>query len=175
MKKITLPISLLLVISASLFLPSSANAANTGWRYWGYFQAAPGATQWTAAMTGPTVNVKNGSVEGWAFTFSGDVIPDAATPIIAPSFKSICGQTKAVKNKKRIGLVIDFGPKSIRPDGEVAPKTMTRCVVVPINALGIDVLGKVAKIRANASGLICGIRHFPLKECGVEIPTPATL
>ena len=64
------------LLLAALSTPS-AHAADTGWRYWGYFQAAPGATKWTAAMTGPTVNVEDGSVEGWAFTFSNDAIPDA--------------------------------------------------------------------------------------------------
>jgi hypothetical protein len=31
------------------------------------------------------------------------------------------------------------------------------------------------KIRADKSGLICGINGYPKKECGVEIPTPAGL
>jgi hypothetical protein len=54
---------LAIVVIASCITPT-AQAADTGWRYWGYFQAAPGASKWTAAMTGPTVNVADGSVEG---------------------------------------------------------------------------------------------------------------
>jgi hypothetical protein len=40
---------------------------------------------------------------------------------------------------------------------------------------GIDVLGQVTKIRAESSGLICGLGGYPAKECGVEIPTPKAL
>ena len=42
---------LAIVVIASCITPT-AHAAETGWRYWGYFQAAPGANKWTAAMTG---------------------------------------------------------------------------------------------------------------------------
>ena len=44
---------LILLISTTASIVSS-EAASKGYRYWGYFQAAPGATTWTAAMTGPT-------------------------------------------------------------------------------------------------------------------------
>ena len=86
------------LIIAALSTPS-AQAADTGWRYWGYFQAAPGAKTWTPAMTGPTVNVADGSVEGWAFTFSSDAVPDAKAPKVLPTFASICGKTKPVAGK----------------------------------------------------------------------------
>jgi len=70
------------ILLTALTIPQ-AQAADTGWRYWGYFQAAPGATKWTPAMTGPTVDVADGAVEGWAFTFSNDAIPDAKAPKVA--------------------------------------------------------------------------------------------
>ena len=46
---ITIAMSFALVFSQVITLPA-AQAATKGWRYWGYFQAAPGATKWTAAM-----------------------------------------------------------------------------------------------------------------------------
>jgi hypothetical protein len=60
-------------------------------------------------MTGPTVDIADGSVEGWAFTFSSEAIPDATSPSVLPDFQSICGKTRPVSGKKRIGIVIDFG------------------------------------------------------------------
>jgi len=63
-------IALALLITASITLSPAANAADKGWRYWGYYQAAPGAKTWTAALTGPTVDIKDGAVEGWSFVFS---------------------------------------------------------------------------------------------------------
>ena len=162
----------------SIFLLSSltsaptALAAEKGYRYWGYFHAAPGATAWTPAMTGPTVDVADGAVEGWAFTFSDDDIPDASAPRRAPDFKELCGTTKSVSGKKRVGIYIDFGPSALRPKGEKLPRNIGKCIVTDVKSQGIDVLGAAVKIRAASSGFICGINNYPEKECGVEIKTP---
>lgn len=168
---------LTLIITVVLPLASltPASAANTGYRYWGYFQAAPKATTWTAAMTGPTVDIADGAVEGWAFTFSSEAVPDASSPSVLPDFQSLCAKTKAVTGKKRIGIVIDFGPAYLAPSSEKPLKTVKRCIVIDKKAQGIDVLGKVVRVRADKSGLICGLGGYPRKECGVEIPTPAEL
>ena len=121
-------IALLLISSQIIAVPAS-QAASKGWRYWGYFQSAPGASTWKAAMTGPTVDVADGAVEGWAFTFSNDAIPDAKAPKVAPSFSAICGKTKPVAGKKRIGVMVDFGSSVLRPKGESTPRLIQRCVV----------------------------------------------
>lgn len=163
---------LLAIIMVAAFSTPTAQAADTGWRYWGYFQAAPGAKTWTPAMTGPTVNVADGSVEGWAFTFSSDAIPDAKAPKVLPSFSTICAKTKPVAGKKRIGVMIDFGSSVLRPKGESTPRLIQKCVVAEKDALGIDVLGQVVKVRAEGSGFICGLNGYPAKECGVEMKTP---
>ena len=76
----------LLLATQSLSI-TTAQAATKGWRYWGYFQAAPGASTWKAAMTGPTVDIEDGAVEGWSFVFSSDDVPSAA-PSIKPDRKS---------------------------------------------------------------------------------------
>ncbi|CAB4658548.1 unannotated protein [freshwater metagenome] len=163
------------IIVSALFIPS-AQAADKGYRYWGYFQSAPGQNAWTMAQTGPTVPIADGDVEGWAFTFSSDKIPDAAAPRVAPNFAKICSGIKTpAAGKKRIGLVIDFGSAFLRPKGESIPRQITKCVVVDKAALGSDVVYAVTKIRASASGFFCGLNGYPAKECGVEIPTPASL
>lgn len=162
-----------LLLTGITFAPS-ANAAGKGWRYWGYYQAAPGATKWTAAMTGPTVDVADGAVEGWSFVFSSDDVPSIA-PAIKPDFNAICGKTKADKDTKRVALVIDYGSSAYAPKGEKVQKGFTTCVRTAKTSQGIDVLGMAVKLRAAKSGLICGINGYPKKECGVEIPTPSAL
>jgi hypothetical protein len=162
------------LISTTSLVSPTAQAAEKGWRYWGYFQAAPGKTVWTPAMTGPTVDVADGAVEGWSFVFSSDDIP-SVLPRVKPDFKSICAGVKADRDTKRIGLVIDFGSSAYAPKGEKVKKTITTCVRVAKESQGIDVLGQVTKIRAASSGLICGLAGYPAKECGVEIPTPKSL
>jgi hypothetical protein len=164
----------LAIILISSFLTPSAHAADKGWRYWGYFQAAPNKTTWTAAMTGPTVDIADGSVEGWSFVFSSDDIP-SVEPRVNPDFKTICAGVKADKDTKRIAVVIDFGSSAYAPKNEKVKKTITTCVRTAKASQGIDVLGQVTKIRAQGSGLICGLAGYPAKECGVEIPTPKAL
>jgi hypothetical protein len=164
----------IIVIAAQAISMAPSNAATKGYRYWGYFQAAPAATTWTAAMTGPTVDIKDGAVEGWSFVFSNDDIPSVA-PSVKPDFAAICGSTKATSGKKRIGLVVDFGSKAYAPAGEKVQKSITRCVTTAMSSQGIDVLGQVLKVRADKSGLICGFNGYPKKECGVEVKTPAAL
>jgi hypothetical protein len=166
-------ITLVILISSVFFIPQS-NAASKGWRYWGYFQAAPGATKWTAAMTGPTVDIADGAVEGWSFVFGADDIPSLA-PSVKPNFATICAGVKGDKDTKRIALVIEYGSKAWAPKGEKPRKTITTCVRTAKASQGIDVLGQVIKIRAESSGLICGLGGYPAKECGVEIPTPKSL
>lgn len=178
MKNIYQRSMLIVAIAATLLsiIAPSATAAEKGYRYWSYFQAAPGAKVWTVAMTGPTVPIADGSVEGWAFTFSSDSIPDAATPRMAPNFARICGLVKSVPTgKKRIGLIVDFGSAFLRPKGESMPRNFTKCVIVDKNAVGVDVLAQVVKVRTQSSGFICAFNNYPAKECGAEVTTPAAL
>lgn len=172
--KFAIPAAVIFIIAAQLIPTTAASAAGKGWRYWGYYQAVPGATKWTAAMTGPTVDIEDGAVEGWSFVFSSDDIP-STPPKVKPSFAAICGKTKADKDTKRIGLVVDFGSKDFAPKGEKIQKTIVTCVTTAKTSQGIDVLGMALKVRAAKSGLICGLNGYPAKECGVEIPTPAAL
>ncbi|CAB4885766.1 unannotated protein [freshwater metagenome] len=161
------------LISQSLISTATASTSK-GWRYWGYYQAAANSSTWKAAMTGPTVDIADGSVEGWVFTFSNDDIP-STPPSVKPSFKTICGKTKAQAGTKRIGLVVDFGDQSYSPKGEKAKKTIIKCVVTAKESQGIDVLAQEIKLRTADSGLICGLNGYPAKECGVEIQTPINL
>jgi hypothetical protein len=163
-----------LLISSQIIAAPASHAATKGWRYWGYFQAAPGASTWKAAMNGPTVDIEDGAVEGWSFVFSSDDVPSVA-PKTKPSFASICGKTKADSDTKRIGLVIEFGNPAYAPKGEKVQKPIVRCITTAKSSQGIDVLAQVIKVRSASSGLICGLNGFPKKECGVEIDTPAAL
>ena len=173
-QRVRIGTALLLATSLNFSALPQANAA-TGWRYWGYFQAAPAAMSWSYALTGPTGVIRDGAVEGWAFTFSGDDVPEAAAPKTAPHFKKICGSTAAVVGKKRVGLVIDFGSAALRPRGEKLPRALIACLVLDKGATGVDVLNAAAKVRYAASGYVCGINNYPIKECGAEITTPRLL
>ena len=160
---------LLLIISSSISIPAS-NAA-TGYRYWGYFQAQGGATSWTAAMTGPSVEVKDVDVEGWTFVFSNNDIP-AIAPMMDPDFATLCDGIPETAGKVRVGLVVDFGDANIAPSGETPMEFFSDCVVLPTGSVGLDVLKSALDVRAGDSGLICGIAGYPAQECGAEIEAP---
>ena len=123
-------------------------------------------------MTGPSVEVKDGDVEGWAFVFSSNDIP-AVEPMMDPDFATLCGQTPESSGKIRVGLVVDFGAGNIAPDGEVPNEFFSDCVVVDKGSVGLDVLEAALDVRAGDSGLICGIAGYPASECGAEIDEPA--
>ena len=161
------------LLAATISTPT-AQAAEKGYRYWGYYQAGANSTQWKAAMTGPTVDIADGSVEGWIFTFSSNDIP-STPPSVKPRFAAICGKTKPEMGFKRIGLVIDFGNPAISPKGDKIRPTITRCLVTAEESQGIDVLAQALKVRTDKSGLLCGISGYPSKECGAEIVAPKAL
>jgi hypothetical protein len=161
------------LLAATISTPT-AQAAEKGYRYWGYYQAGANSTQWKAAMTGPTVDIADGSVEGWIFTFSSNDIP-STPPSVKPRFAAICGKTKPEMGFKRIGLVIDFGNPAISPKGDKIRSTITRCVVTAEESQGIDVLAQELKVRTDKSGLLCGLNGYPSKECGAEIVPPKAL
>ncbi len=171
-KSITTVALLAALISQTITTP--AHAASKGWRYWGYYQASAKSTTWKAAMTGPTVDIADGSVEGWIFTFSSDDIP-STPPSVKPDFATICAKTKAQSGLKRIGLVIDFGNTAYAPKGEKVKKTIVKCVLTSKESQGIDVLAQEIQVRQADSGLICGFNGYPAKECGIEITTPRAL
>jgi hypothetical protein len=164
-------LSIILSLISLFALPSVSHAAK-GYRYWGYFQAQAGATAWTAAMTGPSVKVKDGDVEGWAFVFSNNDIP-AISPMMEPDFATLCDGTPETSGKIRVGLVVDFGAANIAPTGETPKEFFSDCVVVPQGSVGLDVLKAAMDVRAGDSGLICGIAGYPAEECGAEIDAPA--
>lgn len=167
-KSISFSVALLFVSLFSPTLFSTVAKAETGYRYWGYFQAPAGATTWTAAMTGPSVEVKDGDVEGWTFTASGTDIP-ATAPMMDPDFAALCGEVSQVAGKVRVGLVVDFGVAEIAPAGETPREFFSDCVVVPEGSVGLDVVEAVLDVRAAESGLICAIAGYPAEECGAEI------
>ena len=169
----------LLLVLVLLIVCTPAANADTAYRYWGYFQAPAGATNWTAAMTGPSIEVKDGDVEGWAFTASSNDIP-ATTPMMDPDFASLCANAPEVAGAIRVGLVIDFGGAEIAPEGETPREFFADCVSVPEGSVGLDVLQAAMEVRSDNSGLICGIAGYPSSECGAEIDssiltTPTTL
>ena len=170
-KKRSLILVLLTLFITSFFSISASHSA-TGYRYWGYFQAASGASTWTAAMTGPSVEVNDGDVEGWTFVFSNNDIP-AVSPMMEPDFATLCEGTPEASGKVRVGLVVDFGAGNIAPEGETPREFFSDCVVVPAGSVGLDVLEAALDVRASESGLICGIAGYPAQECGAEVEAPA--
>ena len=158
------------IFAAPALLTNTAHAAK-GYRYWGYFQAAPGATSWTAAMTGPSTKLDEGAVEGWSFSASNDVVP-ATAPSDEADFATLCADTPQAAGKIRVGLVINFGPEAIAPNNEMPPNTILTCALVKKGATGVDVLNTTVTVRNDKSGLLCGIEGYPKSECGPEIDMP---
>lgn len=168
-KRLLTLFTILFTITPFLF-SSNANAAK-GYRYWGYFQAAPNTTEWIPAMTGPSTVLQDGAVEGWSFSASNDVVP-ATAPSGEADFATLCADTPQAAGKIRVGLVINFGPEAIAPNNEMPPNTILSCALVKKGAIGADVLNASVTVRNDKSGLLCGIEGYPKSECGPEIDMP---
>ena len=174
-KKILTIVTSIILIGAITPASAATPKGEKGYRYWGYFQAAPDNNSWTYAQTGPAATkLKDGAVEGWRFSFSSKTV-DTGTPLEKPNFKSICGTEKAMSNEIRVALVIDFGLKEIAPLGEKVQPLIRKCVKIPASGNGLDALKMAVKVRTSASGMICGINNFPAKECSAEVATPKSL
>lgn len=173
MKKIiTLAISTLLI--AVSLTPANA-AAEKGWRYWGYFQAAPGSSDWNYALTGPAGSTpKDGAVEGWKFSFSSNTV-DTGNPTLKPNFKATCATSKPAAGMIRVAVVVEFGLRAIAPKGENIQQTIRQCVSVKAGTNGLEILNKVVPVRTSADGFVCGLANYPAKECSTEITTPKSL
>ena len=173
MKKIfTLLFSTLFVISS--FTPANA-APEKGWRYWGYFQAAPGSNAWNYATTGPAGSTpKDGAVEGWKFSFASDTV-DTGNPTLKPNFKATCAGVAAQPGMVRVAVVVDFGLRTIAPKGESVQATIRQCVSVKAGTNGLEILNKVVPVRTSSAGFVCGLNNYPAKECSSEILTPKVL
>lgn len=157
--------------------PEVSSSPILGYRYWGYFQSNTDGSAWETAMEGPaTTNPKDGSVEGWNYTISAEGVVDPSAPATLPNFNTLCGTTEVSTGEKRVGYIIEFGDSAIYPEGDVAPESSSGCAALPINASGLDLLNKVAKVRAGDGGFICGLNEFPSKDCGADpIPVPQSL
>jgi hypothetical protein len=148
--------------AAVALAPAVAHA--DGYRYWSYWT---GGQSWSYSNRGPGFLVPaDGAVEGWRFVLSPEDGSQANPPATPSSYDQVCpGQPAAPDGKKRVAVVIDFGPTGIAPVGESPPPTSISCVTAPARATGLQVLQQVAKVRFQASGLICGLAGFPAREC----------
>ena len=149
----------------SLALPAQPAHA-TSFRFWSYWIGVDAG--WSFATQGAARVPKDGTVDGWRFAVSpatGSSTPPRATA----RFDDVCGDTAPVADRKRVGLVIDFGTPGDAPPGQSPPGlTVVRCVVVPVSATGYQVLDTIGDLRVK-SGLVCGIDGYPATGCGEPV------
>ena len=163
-----------LLISSFFPIVSSANAASQQqYRYWSYWQKTN--SNWTYSTTGASHVPSDGAIEGWLFTVSNSKNEKPTPPELTKSFSELCAGKPSQAEKKRVGVVIDFGDVSYQPVGEKIPSNLATCVTVPLEATGYEVLALVSKVRVDQSGFVCGLNGYPKTECGAKFDgsTPA--
>jgi hypothetical protein len=172
MSRTTLPIrrlgalTVLLGLVLTVLLPAGAASA-AAYRYWGYYQLT--GTTWQFATKGPDqTNPADGSIEGWRFAIGTE--ESTRFPRATPTFDDICGDTDASTGNKRVAVVIDFGRTADAADATEQPEPVGRCALVAEAATGLEVLSKVAEVRADG-GLVCGLDGYPASGCGDEVKT----
>ncbi|MFE2062350.1 SCO2322 family protein [Streptomyces sp. NPDC059467] len=159
----------LLLMTVLLVWGAAAGPAQAaGYRYWSFWERD--GSRWTYATQGPsTAQPADGAVEGFRFAVSEDSA-DASRPRGAADFGTICADTAAVRGRKRVALVIDFGTPADAPSGERPPAGRTACAVVSGDATTAEALAAVAKpLRYDTNALLCAIAGYPEKGCGEQI------
>lgn len=148
-----------------------APADATTHRFWSYWTGGP---QWTYSSNGPGSRIPpTDSVEGWHFVVSPDGGSASTPPGTASDYATLCpAQPTSPTGKKRVAVVIDFGPAGIAPTGDTPPATIVECVTAAENANGLQVLRKVARLRFDAGGSLCGVAGYPRLECPGDQATP---
>ena len=101
-----------MVCAAVALAPAVAHA--DGYRYWSYWT---GGQSWSYSARGPGFLVPDdGAVEGWRFVLSPEDGSQATAPATPSAYDQLCpGQPAAPAGKKRIAVVVDFGPAGIAP------------------------------------------------------------
>lgn len=144
--------------------------ASTAYRYWSYWTAGPGSTQWEYATEGSGTNVPaDGAVEGWRFGIAGDAT--RIQPSTLPDFASVCAGVDAPADGKRVAVVIDHGSMQEAPGGETPRPSFAECVITSSSTTGLQILQSITDVRLDA-GFVCGIDGYPSRECAplVEVP-----
>jgi hypothetical protein len=145
---------------------SSADAAS--YRYWSFWTANASGS-WTYSNVGAASTRPNdGDVQGWRFAVSTGANSSTIAPRTAGSLDALCAGQPPVADKKRVGLVVDFGTRADAPPGEAPPTSRTFCVLAPVKASGASVLLQALSARTK-DGLVCGINGYPRTECAVVV------
>jgi hypothetical protein len=162
-------LAVLAVLVGTVGAWGAGTAEATAYRYWSYWVG--GGDGWSFSTQGAARRPADGTVDGWRFSV-GEASSSTTPPRREPSFARICGDTDPVAGSKRVGLVVDFGTTSDAPPGETPPTLLVRCVVVPEDANGYDVLSTAVTLRTQ-DGLICGMAGYPATECGAPVADPS--
>lgn len=160
-------ISILLLALLALLVGASPSSAEDGYRYWNYSHLDGDA--FVFAETGPAEFVpEDGAVEGWRFgtsTVSDGIEPRA--DLTEVSFDTVCGDSDAAADQKRVAVVIDYGTEA-DADGADVPGARADCAVVPEDANGLQTLESVVDVRAEKS-MICALDGYPASGCGAPV------
>lgn len=158
-------LALALLLAAAFAALTVAPAQAAAYRYWGFYQQTD--AKWVFAQKGSDQTTpKDGSVDGWRFAV-GDT-SSSRLPRATPTFAQICADTPAQSDRKRVGVVVDFGRSADSADGATPPDPEAVCAVVATGATSTDVLRAAGDLRMQ-KGLVCAVAGYPASGCGVEV------
>ena len=148
---------------AVVLLPTAASAAS--YRYWSFWEGT--GSGWSYQQAGPnTFRPADGAVDGWRFGVSADSA-NGAKPRSKPDFAAACAGTPAVRGKKRVAVVIDYGTPADAPSGSTPPATVTACAVLAPDATSAQLLAQLyPPLRYDTDGILCSISGYPRTGCG---------
>lgn len=152
-------------VTCALTAVLAAPAQAAAYRYWTYWQSAPGLSAWVFSSHGAGTSVPaDGAVEGWRFAISTENASGDSAPRTSADFDSVCAGVAFEPGAKRVAVVLDPGPAAIAPDGEQPFLALAQCVVADEEATGYDIVRSVVDVRTE-DGFVCALGGYPAREC----------
>ena len=161
----TAPAAVAAAVACALVTVLAAPAQAAAYRYWTYWQSAPGLSAWVFSTQGAGTAVpSDGAVEGWRFAISTETASADAAPRTSADFDTICAGVAFEPGAKRVAVLIDPGPAAIAPQGDQPFSPLAQCVIADTDATGYEILRTVVEVRTE-DGLVCALGGYPAREC----------
>lgn len=149
--------------------PSASPSPSQVYVYWAEWEAKAGSTAWESAQVGAgSMTPADGSSMGWVYG-TGTVNDGGSLPSPKADFNLTCGETPPETGKKRVAVIVNFGPPTLAPQGTTPPQPLAACATVAPSANGIQVLQSITEVRTTAQGMVCGIDGYPPSGCGTTL------
>jgi len=98
-------------------------------------------------------------------------LTEADAPQTTPNYQELCPDGQPQEGRIQVAVVLDFGDKSLAPEGQTPPETEVDCVAVPEPATAMVAFAEAASVGVQSDGFIASIDGYPSNASVDSTPT----